>query len=109
MKKRTLLFSVTGADCKWTYYRGSGKGGQKRNKTDNCARVQHEPSGAMAYSEDGRSKEHNKVDAFKKMISTPEFKVWHKLKIDAANGLVEIEEPNDQGTIVKRKLRMDEV
>lgn len=108
-KKRSLMFSVTAADCIWTYYRGSGKGGQKRNKTDNCVRVQHEPSGAMAYSEDGRSKQHNKVDAFKKMVNTLEFKVWHKLKIDAYMDQVDIEEPNEQGTVVKRKLRGDEV
>ena len=32
------LFTVTANDCTWTYYRGSGPGGQKKNKTSNCRR-----------------------------------------------------------------------
>ena len=106
---RKLLFSVTADDCIWKEKRGSGNGGQKRNKTNSAIQCFHEPSGAMGEAEDSRKQSENRKNAFLRMIETNEFKVWHKLKIDAYMGLVEIEEPNEQGFMVKRKLRGDEV
>lgn len=79
------LFSVTKKDLRIDYYRGSGKGGQKRNKTENCCRITHIASGAVGKSEDGRSKEHNKRTAFERMVATPEFQQW--LKIETARQL----------------------
>lgn len=78
MKDRKLVFSVTAKDCDFDFYRGSGKGGQKRNKTDNCARCTHRVSGAVGKSENGRSQRKNKEAAFFKMSQTKEFKNWHK-------------------------------
>ena len=109
MKKREKLFSVTAADCRWIAKRGSGKGGQKRNKTSNAIQCFHDPSGAMGESEDGRDQSLNKRKAFERMTSTPEFQSWLKLKIDAGLDRVEIEEATDQGNRYTRKLRMDEV
>jgi protein subunit release factor B len=79
-KKRRLLFSVTAADCRWDYYRGSGAGGQKRNKTSSAARCTHVASGAMGCAEDGRSQLHNKQMAFRRMVDTKKFQVWMKLE-----------------------------
>ena len=31
-KKKELLFSVTAADCDWSYTKGTGAGGQKKTK-----------------------------------------------------------------------------
>ena len=84
MKK--LLFSVTASDCRWDYFRGSGKGGQKKNKTDNCARCTHVASGAVGKSEDGRSKDHNRKTAFERMANTSEFKAWHRMEIARRTG-----------------------
>ena len=87
MKKDTeLLFSITEKGCKFDYYKGSGKGGQKRNKTENCVRCRHIPSGAMATSEEGRSKDLNKRRAFKKMSETKEFKIWMKREVSIISG-----------------------
>lgn len=83
---KQLLFSVTAADCEFDYYRGSGKGGQKRNKTDNCVRCTHKPSGAVGKSEDGRSQRKNKLNAFLKMAKTAEFKRWHRLETAKRTG-----------------------
>lgn len=80
------LFSVTAKDCRWDYYRGSGKGGQKRNVTDNCARCTHEPSGAVGKAEEGRSKEQNRRKAFVRMAQTPEFQKWLKLEVARVTG-----------------------
>lgn len=78
---KELLFSVTAADCQFEVMRGTGPGGQKRNKTESKVRCTHTASGATAYSDATRSQHDNKRDAFLKMVNTPEFKKWHKLEI----------------------------
>lgn len=83
---KELVFSVTSKDCDWSYYRGTGKGGQKKNKTSNCARCKHCASGAVGKSENGRSKEHNRRTAFLHMIATDKFKAWHKIEIARRTG-----------------------
>ena len=45
---------------RFEYYRGSGPGGQHRNKTESCVRVIHDPTGCEARSESERSQHHNK-------------------------------------------------
>lgn len=78
---KQLLFSVTAKDCDWSYSRGSGPGGQKRNKTESAVRCYHRASGAVAVSDKTRSQHSNKRDAFTKMISSGMFKYWHKTEI----------------------------
>lgn len=92
MSAREVLFSVTKADCRWDYYRGSGKGGQKRNKTSNCCRCTHIKSGAVGKSEDGRSQAQNKKRAFRRMAESKEFQNWLRIEAARATGqLAEIE------------------
>ena len=86
MKKKEKLFSISASDCEWNYYRGGGKGGQKRNKTSNCVRCTHKASRASAYSENGRSQLANKRLAFKKMIATTKFRKWLKLEVSRKTG-----------------------
>lgn len=81
MKNKQLLFSVTKKDLRIDYYKGTGKGGQKRNKTENCCRITHLQSGAVGKSEEGRSKKHNKDLALKRMVATEEFQKWYKVKV----------------------------
>jgi protein subunit release factor B len=77
---KNLLFSVTAADCEWSYTRGTGNGGQKKNKTNSAVHCMHRPSGAHGYSEASRSQADNKRDAFIKMSETKEFKTWHRIE-----------------------------
>ena len=84
MKK--LLFSVTASDCRFDYFRGKGKGGQKKNVTDNCCRCTHEDSGAVGKAEQGRSQRKNKELAFKKMAESKKFKIWHTLETSRRMG-----------------------
>lgn len=97
---KELLFSVTASDCDWQYIRGTGPGGQKRNKTETRVRCQHRASGAVGESDLTRSQAQNKQIAFRKMAESNEFRSWHKIetarrmgdkmtieeKIDAAMG-----------------------
>ena len=96
---RELLFSVTAKDCRFDYYRGSGKGGQKRNKTSSAVRCTHLASGAVGQSDDTRSQHKNKPIAFRRMAETVKFKAWHKLETARVTGrLTEIEKMIDRTT-----------
>ena len=83
---REKLFSVTKKDCTFKYYKGEGSGGQKKNKTENCCQCTHKKSGAQASSEEGRSKDFNTLNAFKKMTETPKFKSWLSLEVKKVTG-----------------------
>lgn len=75
---KELLFSVTAKDCDWQRVRGTGAGGQKRNKTSTRVRCTHRASGAVGVDDSTRSQPQNQKRAFLKMIETKEFKAWHR-------------------------------
>jgi len=78
--KGELLFRLTEKDFEITFYRGSGKGGQNRNKVETGVRIYHPESGAMAQSCEERTQGRNRSIAFKRLTETKEFKIWHKIK-----------------------------
>lgn len=93
MPDKELLFSVTAADCDFDYMRGTGPGGQARNKTSSKVRCTHRASGAVGVSDETRSQHQNKKIAFVAMANTKEFKAWHKTEVARRLGtLTEIEE-----------------
>lgn len=51
------------ADLEWVTRRGSGPGGQHRNKTESAVQVTHAPSGLTVRCESERSQFHNKQSA----------------------------------------------
>jgi len=107
MKDKKLLYSITKKDLRVDYYKGDGAGGQKKNKTENCCRITHLESGAVGKSEDGRSKEHNKKTAFKRMIETPEFQKWHKIEVARGLGkLIDVEKEVEK-TMTINNLRIE--
>lgn len=108
-KKRERLFKLTEKDFTFKYTIGSGPGGQNKQKTLTAVHCSHKPSGAQGYAQDMRDQLSNKRLAFKRMCDTIVFKAWLGLKIDAANGKVEIEEADDVGIIRKRLVRHDEI
>ena len=71
-----LIKTITKKDLKWDFFRGSGKGGQKRNKTENCARCTHLQSKSFSTSESSRSKQQNIKKALQKIVRTPSFLNW---------------------------------
>lgn len=108
-KKKTKMFSITAADCRWDVFRGAGDGGQKKQKTSSGVRCVHEPSGAEGKATDSRNQSVNRKTAFERMANSPEFQGWLKLKIEAGLGHIEIEENTEQGNKITRKLGIDEV
>lgn len=91
-KKKQKLLSLTRKDFQWDYVRGSGKGGQKKNKTSSAVRCRHVPSGAIGFSQDTRSQEKNRRQAFLRCIKSDEFQKWLRLETARSAGeLTEIE------------------
>lgn len=54
-------------DCDVDRFRGSGPGGQKRNKTSSAVRVRHRPSGLAAHATESRSQHQNKARALRRL------------------------------------------
>jgi peptide chain release factor 1 len=88
---KQLLFSVTKKDFIVEPYKGSGKGGQHRNKTMSCVKIKHLESGAEAIGTEHREQSKNKKLAFKRIIETKEFKTWLKLKTSRVNTIKDVE------------------
>lgn len=107
MSERKLLFSVTKNDCEWSYTRGTGAGGQKRNKTSSAVHCSHRPSGAHGYSEASRSQHENKRDAFVKMAQSKEFQQWNRIEAMKRIGLLdEIDRKVDYELIHNTKIEI---
>lgn len=109
-KEKKLLFTVSAADCDWSYTRGRGAGGQKKNKTSSAVHCSHRPSGAHGYAEDSRSQYDNKRLAFVRMVETKEFKRWHAMEVSRRTGELQRIEENVQQEMrrVKVEIRQDD-
>ncbi len=88
MQSKEKLFSITASDFEWSYTKGSGAGGQKRNKTSSAVHCSHLPSGASGYSEASRSQIDNKRDAWLKCIQSSKFQKWIKYEMMRKCGIL---------------------
>ena len=59
--------NVRKSDLRIEFYRGSGAGGQHRNKTSSACRITHLPTGVTSKCEEGRHQQENKTKAFRKL------------------------------------------
>ena len=67
---------VSRKDLDISYFAGSGKGGQAKNKIKSGVCIIHRESGSMGRASDSRSLEDNKKQAFLRMTQTGKFKIW---------------------------------
>lgn len=67
MSTRLLTDDALLAQCRWDQYRGSGPGGQKRNKTSNAVRLTHEPTRVTVTAGESRSLAENKLWAARRL------------------------------------------
>ena len=58
-------FSFRESDCEFSTFRGSGPGGQLRNKLETAVRVVHKPTGLTVRCETERSQTQNKASALR--------------------------------------------
>ena len=59
--------TVRKEDLEISYYRGSGPGGQHRNKTDSACRMKHTPTGTVTKSEEHKKQGQNRKAAWTRM------------------------------------------
>jgi hypothetical protein len=64
---RLLTDDALLADCRFDIARGSGPGGQKRNKTSNAVRLTHLPTGVHVTATEARSLVENKLRAVRRL------------------------------------------
>ena len=60
--------SLTQKDLEWQTIRGSGPGGQHRNKTETAVRVVHKPTGLSAIAQEERSQSLNRKLALARLV-----------------------------------------
>lgn len=90
---KELLFSVTKKDFEIDWFSGTGCGGQYRNKHQNCCRIRHKDSGAIATGQSQRDRISNLREAMENLISIPAFQSWVRQKTCEITGeQAEIEE-----------------
>src|ERR1700722_11659873 len=64
---RSLSEAQLLAQCRFEAFRGSGPGGQKRNKTSSAVRLTHELTGLSATASDSRSQAQNRSAALRRL------------------------------------------
>jgi len=69
------------SDFEWVACRGSGPGGQNRNKVNSAVQLWHKPTGIMVRCESERSQQQNKETAFAMLRS----RLW-AARAEAAGG-----------------------
>lgn len=88
--EREKINLVSEKDLRFSYFCGSGAGGQARNKVHSGVQCHHEESGAIGRASDTRSQADNKRAAFLRMTQTAQFKFWvakRKYEIDHQESL----------------------
>ena len=70
------IVHLTKKDFELEFYRGTGNGGQNRNKVSSCCRIRHSASGAVATCEEQRDQIQNRRIAFTRLTEQLKFKMW---------------------------------
>jgi hypothetical protein len=83
-----LLFSLSKSKGDFIVqpFKGSGKGGQKKNKTMSACRIIHTESNTVSECQEERSFEQNKKKAFERLIKKDSFQKWYRLQVAKAMG-----------------------
>lgn len=73
---RERITLATRKDFDVSYFCGSGKGGQAKNKVASGVQIIHRESGAIGRASDSRSQADNKAEAFRRLLKTPQMRFW---------------------------------
>lgn len=78
---KQVLFSVTKKDLDITWFKSSGAGGQKKNKTANSCRMHHPASGVTVTAQERRERSQNLKNALHRLAKHPKFRLWVSKRI----------------------------
>ena len=76
MVENIPIIHLTKKDFELEFYRGTGNGGQNRNKVSSCCRIRHPASGTVATCEEQRDQIQNRRVAFTRLTEQLKFKMW---------------------------------
>jgi len=78
---KELIYRLTKKDFIIQPFKGSGPGGQHRNKNSTAIRIIHPESGAVGECSEHKSQIQNRKEAFHRLTKHHKFKVWHAKKV----------------------------
>jgi protein subunit release factor A len=107
MSNKKLLFSLTAKDFELQTFCTGGKGGQHRNAKQNGVRFIHHASGARGEHRDGRDQAANKPHAFRKLVESKEFQLWHKSEVARRLGKEKLIEATVESMLESKNLRIE--
>ena len=84
--EKEVLFSVTKKDFDISWFSGTGKGGQYRNKHQNCCRITHPESGATGIGQTNRNRPANQREAFNSLVTSDKFQKWLRVQVAKKTG-----------------------
>jgi peptide chain release factor 1 len=105
------IYCLTKDDFVLQTYKGSGAGGQHRNKRETGVRILHPDSGAKGESCEHKSQLQNRKAAFRRLVAHPKFKMWHSIQIYEYNRGKKIQQEVDemmQAKFLKIEVKDDE-
>lgn len=97
--EKELLFSQSKSSGDFVVqpFKGSGKGGQKRNKTMSACRIIHPKSGAVSECQEERSFNQNKKKAFERLVKSKKYIDWQDFEVAKKLGrIADIERKVDE-------------
>ena len=109
MEERKLLFTLSKENGDFVVQpsKGTGNGGQKKNKTMSACRIIHPASNTVSECQEERSFTQNKKKAFSRLLEKESFKAWHKLECMRRNGEMAIIEESVEKAMVPEKILVE--
>lgn len=89
---RIKLLTLTKDDFEFQPFRGTGNGGQNKNKVETCMRITHRPSNTTTTACVHRTQLENKKLAFEKLCKDKKFLTWLRIESLRRNQLIPSQE-----------------
>lgn len=105
--ERKILTLIPGKDFFLQATKGSGPGGQNRNKNSTAIILTHPASGVVIRASEHKSQLQNKKAALKRLIQSDRFKIWLRMETAARElGYANLEAKVDE-MISERNLKIE--
>ena len=105
LARRMALAGVREEDLEEQFVQGGGPGGQKINKTSNCVRLLHRPTGLVVAGQESRSRDRNRELARERLCTIIEERTRRQRLAASRARAVKRAQRRRPGPAEKRKLR----